>query len=330
MMADIRGAVHSVLSRMRWIIAIMPLKNTISARLRRAFCGLGATHLPTAVSGTSVALALTGVFWWSQQMAPVALASQERPRTTSSFNSGEARPAEDPALVARGKTLYGVNCQACHGMDLRGGDMGGPNLLRSQVALTDQHGEKIIPIIQGARQAQGMPNIGLNDEDAGAVAAYIRSVIGTIGSQGTPPGEMEALNVVVGNPERGRAYFEAHCASCHSVTGDLKGFASKYPEPRAMQARWILGERSVKTDGTRNATVDVTTAPGQVVPGTLVHIDDFLVTLRSNDGTERSYAREGAIPKVVVHDPLQKHREMLPTYTDDDIHNVTAYLVTLK
>lgn len=307
----------------------MPLTETIAFRLRRALRSVGARHLPIAVSGTSVAVALTGVFWWGQQVAPVALAGQERPHP-SSFNSGEARPPEDPAAVARGKTLYGVHCQACHGMDLRGGDMGGPNLLRSQVALTDQHGEKIIPIIQGARQAQGMPNIGLNDADAGAVAAYVRSVIGMIGSQGTPPGELKALDVVVGDSERGRAYFASHCASCHSVSGDLKGFASKYPEPRAMQARWILGERSIHTDGTRDATVDVTTAPGQIVSGILVHIDDFLVTLRSSDGTEHSYAREGAIPKVVVHDPLQKHREMLPTYTDNDIHNVTAYLVTLK
>lgn len=263
-------------------------------------------------------------------MAPVALAGQTQPRRTSSFNSGETRPPEDPAAVARGKTLYGVHCQACHGMDLRGGDMGGPNLLRSQVALTDQHGEKIIPIIQGARQAQGMPNIGLNDEDAGAVSAYIRSVIGMIGSQGTPPGELKPLDVVVGNVEQGQAYFTAHCASCHSATGDLKGFASRYPEPRALQARWILGERSVNQDGTRNATVDITVAPGQAVSGALVHIDDFLVTLRSSDGTEHSYSRNGATPKVVVHDPLQKHREMLPAYTDDDIHNVTAYLVTLK
>jgi cytochrome c oxidase cbb3-type subunit 3 len=308
----------------------MPLTNILACHLRRVFRDISMRHLPVAVSGTSVAVALTAVFCWSQQVAPVALAGQATPRKTSSFNSGETRPAEDPAAVARGKTLYGVHCQACHGMDLRGGDMGGPNLLRSQVALTDQHGEKIIPIIQGARQAQGMPNIGLNDEDAGAVAAYIRSVIGTIGSQGTPPGELKPLDIVVGNAEQGQAYFTSHCASCHSVTGDLKGFASRYPEPRALQARWILGERSVKQDGTRNATVDVMVAPGQVVSGVLVHIDDFLVTLRSSDGTEHSYSRNGATPKVVVHDPLQKHREMLPTYTDDDIHNVTAYLVTLK
>jgi cytochrome c oxidase cbb3-type subunit 3 len=208
--------------------------------------------------------------------------------------------------------------------------MGGPNLLRSQVALTDQHGEKIIPIIQGARQAQGMPNIGLDNDDAGAVAAYVRSVIGTIGSQGTPPGELKPLQVVVGDAERGRAYFAAHCSSCHSATGDLKDLASRYPEPRALQARWILGARDVNPDGTRNATVDVTVSPGNVVSGTLVHIDDFVVTLRSTDGTEHSYSRDGATPRVVVHDPLQRHREMLPLYTDEDIHNVTAYLVTLK
>ena len=82
--------------------------------------------------------------------------------------------------------------------------------------------------------------------------------------------------------------------------------------------------------GPSKATVEVTVAPGKTVSGALVHVDDFLVTLRRSDGTEQSYRRDGAIPHLVVHDPLQKHREMLPTYTDENIHDVTAYLVTLK
>ena len=83
--------------------------------------------------------------------------------------------------MARGKTLYGINCQGCHGQDLRGGDLGGPNLLRSQVALSDQDGELIVPIIQGARQSMGMPKIELSLDDSKTVAAYVRSVIATIG-----------------------------------------------------------------------------------------------------------------------------------------------------
>src|ERR1700691_5475491 len=93
----------------------------------------------------------------AQQPAPGAGAQQP----TGGFVQGEVRPPIDPVIVARGKTLYGINCQGCHGPDLRGGDMGGPNLLRSQVALSDVDGESIVPIIEGARQSMGMPKIPL-------------------------------------------------------------------------------------------------------------------------------------------------------------------------
>jgi len=283
-----------------------------------------------AISTASLTAALI-VLGWSLPVASVAAAGQVTSHGVGSFNAGQPRAAEDPATVAHGKTLYGINCQACHGADLRGGDMGGPNLLRSQAALTDQHGERIIPIIQGARQAQGMPNIGLNDEDAGAVAAYVRSVIGTTGRQGAPPGEEKPLNIVVGDPSRGNTYFVTHCSTCHSVTDDLKGIASRFPEPKTLQARWLTGGRLAAVDGpATKAAAEVTLAPGRTVSGTLVHLDEFLVTLRMSDGVERSYRRNGEIPRVVVHDPLQKHRDMLPIYTDENIHDVTAYLVTLK
>ena len=278
---------------------------------------------------------LTGTFAALSRSKPViaaAVAQQTTsPQARRSFNSGQARRPEDPAIVGRGKTLFGTSCQACHGADLRGGDMGGPNLLRSQAALTDRDGEMIIPIIQGARQAQGMPNIGLNNQDAGAVAAYVRSVIGTIGRQGMPPGEEKPLNIVVGDAARGSAYFAAHCSVCHSVTGDLKDIAMRYPEPKTLQARWLAGGKTTSMDSPASkATLDVTVAPGNTVSGSLVHIDDFLAILRMSDGTERSFRREGDLPRVVVHDPLQKHRDMLPTYTDQNVHDMTAYLVTLK
>lgn len=207
--------------------------------------------------------------------------------------------------------------------------MGGPNLLRSEAALTDLHGEQIIPIIQGARMAQGMPNIGLNNEDAGAVAAYIRSVIGSIGSQGRPPGEEQVLDIIVGDASRGQAYFAKHCASCHSVSSDLKGLATKYPDARQLQARWLAGG-SAHAQPSSLPTVEITLPSGEKVAGGLVRIDDFLVTVKLADGSERTIARRGAIPHVVVHDPLQAHRDMLPHYVDSDIHDVTAYLVTLK
>ena len=48
------------------------------------------------------------------------------------------------------------------------------------------------------------------------------------------------------------------------------------------------------------------------------------------DGVQRSVRRTGDVPKVEIHDPLERHRKLLTEYTDKDIHDVTAYLVTLK
>src|SRR5688572_5911565 len=92
------------------------------------------------------------------------------------------RPPAYPALVARGQGLYGVHCRACHGVDLRGGDIGGPNLLRSQLALNDRDGELMGPVITQGRQTPGlpaMPPIPLSADDVKAVAAYIHSVHAT-------------------------------------------------------------------------------------------------------------------------------------------------------
>lgn len=253
------------------------------------------------------------------------------PPPVGGFVPGQVRAPIDPAIVARGKTLYGINCQGCHGPDLRGGDLGGPNLLRSQVALRDQNGELIVPIIQGARQAMGMPKIGLSLDDSNTVAAYVRSVIATIGRAGTPPESRTPPSILTGDASAGEAYFNLKCKNCHSPEGDLRGIASTVSDPKALQNLWVAGHplgqsRPAKTI----ATVTITLAAGATVQGQLVHIDDFLVTLKQPDGTTRSFRRNGSVPKVVVHDPLQGHKDLLPVYSDKNIHDVTAYLVTLK
>ncbi len=253
---------------------------------------------------------------------------------------GQKRAPEDPAQIARGKLLFGINCRGCHGADLRGGDLGGPNLLRSQVALADQHGELIVPIIHGARQKMGMPAIDLNDADANAVAAYVRSVIETIQGQGAPPSAGQpVLSILVGNAAEGKAYFATKCSGCHSATGDLSNFATRVPDQRRLQDAWLSGgtreeEEQEQTPGAtatpRTVTATVSLPSGETVEGNLVRIDEFLITLAFPDGSERSFTRTGDTPKVVIHDPLKVHRDMLPNYSDKDIHDVTAYLVTLK
>jgi cytochrome c oxidase cbb3-type subunit 3 len=270
--------------------------------------------------------------------APSSPGAQTPPVRRGGLVPGQQRPPGDPAQIARGKTLFGVSCTGCHGADLRGGDMGGPNLLRSQVALSDLNGELIVPIIQGSRQSAGMPAIPMSPEDGLAVAAYIRSVVATIGNQGRPPSIGKAApSVLVGDATAGQTYFAAKCGNCHSASGDLQGIATRISEPKTLQNLWVTGGRgrrggppSGTPDSRRTIMVTVTLPSGEKLEGRLFRIDDFFVTVGLDDGTTSTIRREGDVPKVEVHDPMQAHRDLLSVYTDKDIHDVTAYLVTLK
>jgi cytochrome c oxidase cbb3-type subunit 3 len=135
--------------------------------------------------------------------------------------------------------------------------------------------------------------------------------------------------IVVGDRKAGETYFNSKCGSCHSATGDLKGLASKITDPRGLQQRWLLPAASAGPAGTQ-VTVTVTLPSGQKLEGRLARIDDFTVSFTEADGTPRTVRRDGDTPRVEVHDSIQAHRDLLHVYTDKDIHNVTAYLVTLK
>jgi cytochrome c oxidase cbb3-type subunit 3 len=265
------------------------------------------------------------------------------------------RQLADAAVIERGKTLYGINCRLCHGADLRGGDLGGVNLLRSPLVLSDQHGELIFPVVKEGRNRPGMPPmppLPLPEEDVKAIAEYIHSVTATMAGQGgPPPGPPVELNIVVGDPKAGQRYFAANCASCHSPTGDLAGLASRYPSPMQLQNTWVGGfpQGGGGRGGGRGGpgaadlmnpqqaprvpkpvTAVVTTADGQKHEGRLDRIDDFIVTITMADGLTRTFRRSGGVPAVQITDPLDGHKKLLVKYTDKDIHDVTAYLVTLK
>lgn len=242
------------------------------------------------------------------------------------------REVGDPELIARGRALYGINCRACHGMDLRGGDLGGPNLLRSQLVLRDEAGDLMGPVIRDGQVGPAgsvMPAQPLSDDEVQAVAAYVHDVLGTASRQGGPPlGEEIALDILVGDATAGRTYFIEKCASCHSPIGDLQGFATRVSEPQELQNTWVRG--GARTAERPPVTVTVSTPSGEQVQGSLERLNDFLVVLTEPDGRHRSFSRRGDTPRVELDDPTAAHREMLPLYTDTDIHNVTAYLVTLK
>ncbi|MGI4758899.1 MAG: c-type cytochrome [Janthinobacterium lividum] len=271
--------------------------------------------------GTALAVLLT-------MQVSFAFPGSAQHMETSTFNSGPARPKEDPKVVAHGKQLYGEQCQSCHAADLRGNEQG-PNILRSQASLTDYHGENLVPIMLGKAPGLESHKYPLSMDDANAVAAYVRSLVAQIGSQGRAPGDStKNPNVLVGDATRGKQFFAAKCASCHSVDGDMKGIATRLSSPKTLQAAWIRGTYFGKPAPT--ITVTVSEAGKPALSGTLIHIDDFLVTLQVPGGSMQTVRRNGPVPKVVVKDPLKAHRDLLPTYTDSNIHDVTAYLVTLK
>ena len=249
----------------------------------------------------------------------------------------QQRPPGDPVLITRGKAIYEISCRACHGADLRGGDIGGPNLLRSEVVLKDDIGELIEPIVRNGKATPGvtlvMPPLPLTSADVRAVAEYIHDVVSTARGQGAPPpGPPVVLNILVGDAAAGQTYFAAKCSSCHSATGDMRGIATRISDPKTLQNTWVGGGGGGRGGGAppTPVTVTVTQPSGERVQGTLVSVDNFLVVMTTADGRRRSFARRGNTPRVEINDPRDAHTDLLSAYTDKDIHDVTAYLVTLK
>ncbi len=242
-----------------------------------------------------------------------------------------ARPPADPAVVARGKAIYDINCALCHGEDARGGD-NGPNLIRGEVVMNDQKGERIGPVLQTGRAAEGMPKFDFTAAQVSDISAFLHSfrVGGYDISRNRPP------SIVVGDAKAGEAYFNGKCGSCHSATGDLKGIATRIADARTLQQRWLMPAGGGRGGGQATPTTVTVTLPssqnasGDKVEGRLGRIDDFTVTLYDTEGGSHTIKRDGDVPKVEIHDPLEPHKEMLKVYTDKDIHDVTAYMVTLK
>ncbi len=242
------------------------------------------------------------------------------------------RPKAPQVVIDRGKAVYSVNCAFCHGSDAGGGSIG-PNLLRSEVVLSDKDGENILPIVHGARSAQGMPKIDIADASVPDIAAWLHSL-----KTGGNMKSTEKINIVVGNADAGKTAFAATCSSCHTAAS-MQGFAAKFEDPRSMQQAWLLpaamGRGPAGGGNGPKLNVPPVTAtvsgPGmQPVTGKLGIVDDFYVEVITDDGIARRFSRSNDLPKVDIHDPLAPHRALFRKYNDKDIHDITAYLETLK
>jgi cytochrome c oxidase cbb3-type subunit III len=234
----------------------------------------------------------------------------------------------DPASVERGKANFVAACGFCHGSNAKGGEKG-PDLLRSVLVLDDENGKTIGPVILRGRPDKGMPRFPFTPQQIADIANFLHDSI----KNAIDRDNYKILNIVTGDPKAGEAYFNGHCASCHSVTGDLKGIGAKY-EPVTLQGK-ILQPNYTWTEGTPPHpvfafSVTVTLPSGESFTGTPTYYDDFNVALREPNGTFHSFKRTKNGPRVEIHNRLQAHVDMLSRYTDADIHNLTAYLVILK
>lgn len=240
------------------------------------------------------------------------------------------RPPVDDAAATRGRTKWNADCASCHGNDARGTEKG-PNLIRSSLVLHDRVGSELGPFLKKGHPA-GAP-ASVTDDQVVDLANFLRQRIND-SFRGSPI--FTVRNILTGDKAAGEAFFngEGGCTKCHSTTGDLAGIGGKY-EPVDLQQRMLFpgggrGRGRGASESPKAAVkVTVTPASGQPVSGTLVEMNDFTVTLRDADDITRTFKR-GPDVKVTKTDPLEAHHELLDRLTDKNMHDLVAYLESLK
>jgi cytochrome c oxidase cbb3-type subunit III len=275
---------------------------------------------------------LRSTLHWTAQLATLLLASfvvaaAQTPTHTqpapSRINKSTSAPASyPPALVQSGSALFRRDCSFCHGRDAGGGESG-PDLTRSRLVTEDVGGNKIGLVVRNGRPDKGMPRFDFSDQEIAGLAAFIHTQLNNAGHAkiGGRKG-VDASDLQTGNAEAGKQYFNGAggCATCHSPDGDLAGIASRYQGLQLEEQ--MLYPKHVKPK------VTVTTASGEIISGTLEYLDEFTVGLIDPTGVYRSWRTRDVQYKV---DPgLNAHVELFSKYTDADIHNLMAYLQTLR
>lgn len=247
------------------------------------------------------------------------------------------KPVVDPAAADRGRKTWAGECINCHGTQARGTD-NGPNLVRSVIVLRDRYGSQLGPYLKKGHKLQsGASGATLSDDRIEELAHFLRQRVND-GLRGSPL--FQPQNVLTGDPKAGAAFFngEGRCTTCHSPAGNLAGIGTRL-EPIDIQQRFLFpsagrGGRGGRGRGAAPAAanavrVTVTPPNGQSVAGVLVQMDDFFVSLRTDDGAPRTLRRVAGMT-IDRQDPFAYHIELLDRLTDKNMHDVVAYLETLK
>jgi cytochrome c oxidase cbb3-type subunit 3 len=239
----------------------------------------------------------------------------------------------DAAAAARGRKTYAAACIQCHGTQARGTERGA-NLVRSLVVLRDRYGSELGPFLRKGHALQdGGPSLTYTDARVSDLSHFLHERLNDT-LRGSPVFKVQ--NVLTGDRKSGEAYFngEGGCHQCHSPTGDLAGIGGRY-DPPTIQQRVLFprpparGTRGASPAAGKAVTATVTGPSGEQASGVLVHIDDFNVSIRDADGTYRSWKRIAGL-SVVKNDPYAAHIALLDKYTDQNMHDVVAYLESLK
>jgi cytochrome c oxidase cbb3-type subunit 3 len=230
----------------------------------------------------------------------------------------------DAQSVARGKTVFAKQCAACHAENAAGTSKGA-NLMRSTLVRHDADGSAVKAVIEAGKSHGSLKAMQMSAADSNDVVAYIEWAVQNYDrtSAGAPPQSYPPSKLLVGSAEVGKAFFNGAggCTKCHSPAGDLAGIGSKY-SPLDLQSRFLMPKTR------RPLMATVSTAAGEKVSGRVLVLNNFDVSIQDANGQTHKWPANSV--KVETEDPLEAHRELLSKYTDADVHNMLAYLVTLK
>src|SRR5262249_50066255 len=138
---------------------------------------------------------------------------------------------------------------------------------------------------------------------------------------------VEESDLMTGTASAGAQYFNGAggCSTCHSPTGDLAGVADRLKGLDLLRRMLYPEGRSGSASPAR---VTVTLPSGEQASGRLALRNEFTIALRDQSGWYRSWPASAV--KFTVDDPRDAHAALLANYTDADMHDVLAYLQTLK
>jgi len=225
--------------------------------------------------------------------------------------------------VQAGEARFSSECGFCHGRDAAGGETG-PDLTRSALVAQDQRGDRIGPLLREGRPQKGMPSFDMTAADVGAIVAFIHAQKTKFEQFGGGRRSVDVADLSTGDAQSGLRYFKGACSKCHSAAKDFKGLASRYQGLPLLQRMLYPGGQPAPA----RPKVTITLASGKTLHAPLTGEDEFTITITDPKGAKQTYQKSDV--KFAISDPMSAHFDQLGKYTDADMHDVFAYLSTLK